>query len=925
MAVKKSKTGKGKPGKGTGKKPSPPVKEEAKDAAVLLNPAERVAAVRPMWEQRPHSERVELLTVDLDTLRQQAKAQADKQRATAAAEGGDLAEYAALDVPLEEVLAEGLRRLNNQDTWKVWQFDGQEFYDADAFRAHVTQHHIRPELLHLLPKDDPKGLERPAEAALRQRMTDLLQQVQLNSRQAQEEQQGAGGNSGSGGGGSGQTGRGRRAPKNNPEQASSLLRDANVEMISTMLEALEKEHEHLYQSLLRPITSFVCEMLPEDMRETSPAELHYEDLEKLPPDDVTRVAEWLTEKVDALSSRLKAEQREDEEEEEGDAMGDVDLFALTPDGAALTVNGKWLTHLEERLLGEDGHPRKARGDEDPHRMGLVLEWVFGSIVSTAEKSRDGAKRCLGLVPPTTQAAYDNLLRCLEDQAAWEGRAKEAKDLMNAMLTSRKEADQLAKQHGIRQQPPAGAAAAAAGDSEAGGAGAAEEGSGVIPDSVIMKMLAREALLTSAKLYALSFDHQMAQKSLASVKLQIRHGEPELERLKRELEELKHAPRGLEGTFRSAAEMERHRHQLADAAIEEQLEVQTAFREQGAKLQSLYDKKQRTEFEIAKRDTEIKQLNGWKATVENLSERFDDLAKQQQLLLDIEAGQAALAGSSTSSRLAAAGATPQGPAAEAAAAAADAAAAAIAAEEGTAGPLAAGSVVPRSSVLTPQHHVQLNKLRQHFHKDVRKQLYSDVDDRAFFDRIKTALKAIEGRLEEGRVALQHLELMLTNVACDDPGAAIGSQLVLPLLQERLDAAALAFKAERAKMAEEEIIAMEAAAAEAKAAEELRRKQALLKKKGRTKSDKERAAAGKAAQEAAEVERRQREAAARALAEEEERKRRQEALIVLRQQEEELMAQRRQQLMAEDGYWAQRMAEEQQRAALAMAIGAGGGCS
>jgi uncharacterized membrane protein YgcG len=181
----------------------------------------------------------------------------------AAAEGGDLAEYAALDVPLEEVLAEGLRRLNNQDTWKVWQFDGQEFYDADSFRAHVTQHHIRPELLHLLPKDDPKGLERPAEAALRQRMTDLLQQVQLNSRQAQEEQQGAGGSSGSGGGGSsGQSGRGRRAPKSSPEQASSLLRDANVEMISTMLEALEKEHEHLYQSLLRPITSCVCEMLP---------------------------------------------------------------------------------------------------------------------------------------------------------------------------------------------------------------------------------------------------------------------------------------------------------------------------------------------------------------------------------------------------------------------------------------------------------------------------------------------------------------------------------------------------------------------------------------------------------------------------------------------------------------------------------------
>jgi hypothetical protein len=79
---------------------------------------------------------------------------------------------------------------------------------------------------------------------------------------------------------------------------------------------------------------------------------------------------------------------------------------------------------------------------------------------------------------------------------------QAKDLMNAMLTSRKEADELAKQYDIPPQPAAGsgaaAAAAAAGDGEAGGAaaaGGADEGPGQIPDVVIMKMLAREALLT----------------------------------------------------------------------------------------------------------------------------------------------------------------------------------------------------------------------------------------------------------------------------------------------------------------------------------------------------------------------------------------------------------------------------------------------
>jgi hypothetical protein len=98
-------------------------------------------------------------------------------------------------------------------------------------------------------------------------------------------------------------------------------------------------------------------------------------------------------------------------------------------------------------------------------------------------------------------------------------------------------------------------------------------------------------------------------------------------------------------------------------------------------------------------------------------------------------------------------------------------------------------------------------RQHFHKDVRKQLYHEGDDRNFFNRIKDGLKSVEAQLEEGRVAVQHLELFLLNVACDDPGTVIGSQLLLPLLQDRLDGAALAFKAERAKMAEDEIIAME----------------------------------------------------------------------------------------------------------------------
>ncbi len=45
----------------------------------------------------------------------------------------------------------------------------------------------------------------------------------------------------------------------------------------------------------------------------------------------------------------------------------------------------------------------------------------------------------------------------------------------------------------------------------------------------------------------------------------------------------------------------------------------------------------------------------------------------------------------------------------------------------------------AACLTPQQFIQLHKLRNHFTKDVRKQLYSDADDRAFFDNLKSALK------------------------------------------------------------------------------------------------------------------------------------------------------------------------------------------
>ena len=65
--------------------------------------------------------------------------------------------------------------------------------------------------------------------------------------------------------------------------------------------------------------------------------------------------------------------------------------------------------------------------------------------------------------------------------------------------------------------------------------------------------------------------------------------------------------------------------------------------------------------------------------------------------------------------------------------------------------------------------------------MRRQLYGEDDDIKFFKWIQGQLKDTEKRLEEGRAVLFHLESQLMNVACDDPGAAIGVQLALPILQ------------------------------------------------------------------------------------------------------------------------------------------------
>ena len=83
----------------------------------------------------------------------------------------------------------------------------------------------------------------------------------------------------------------------------------------------------------------------------------------------------------AIDLRLRCTLQQEEEEEE--PIGDVDLFTLTKGGAALTVHPKWLTHLQERQLGEDGQVGgRAGGQAGGH---AVSNYTGGGRTSGRQK------------------------------------------------------------------------------------------------------------------------------------------------------------------------------------------------------------------------------------------------------------------------------------------------------------------------------------------------------------------------------------------------------------------------------------------------------------------------------------------------------------------------------------------------------------
>lgn len=60
-----------------------------------------------------------------------------------------------------------------------------------------------------------------------------------------------------------------RRRRHHASDAATLTRDHHIELINIMLEALEQEHEVLYQTLVLPIALYIMDVLPEETRDTN--------------------------------------------------------------------------------------------------------------------------------------------------------------------------------------------------------------------------------------------------------------------------------------------------------------------------------------------------------------------------------------------------------------------------------------------------------------------------------------------------------------------------------------------------------------------------------------------------------------------------------------------------------------------------------
>lgn len=131
------------------------------------------------------------------------------------------------------------------------------------------------------------------------------------------------------GGAANGTGHGKRRPAGGDGGTRDSVLNAN--MISTILQALEREHELLYQSLLHPVVMYAMELMP-SVGITAQPRLAFSELDKVVPEATTLILTWLLEKIEIFSMR----QTSGNEDDEADAEVGTESHCPPPSPARMT-------------------------------------------------------------------------------------------------------------------------------------------------------------------------------------------------------------------------------------------------------------------------------------------------------------------------------------------------------------------------------------------------------------------------------------------------------------------------------------------------------------------------------------------------------------------------------------------------------------
>jgi len=414
------------------------------------------------------------------------------------------------------------------------------------------------------------------------------------------------------------------------DAATAATRSHQLAAVKEILCELQDSSEALHALTALPLAQLLAALLPAGPPAANePLVFDAVELEspQLLAPDVACIYEYVTERL----GEYAAERGEEGALTEG--MEDVDLFSVednaAPDGeaggealACLTVHPKWLTHLGQRAMGEGGRICRvtATGLEceeaavapvagtpaavvnpcvDDVKGGLVLDWVYGKIVNTAEKARSGAQTALGqsaqsLAPDelctAVQATWEVALRAVREHGALGERRTEGKALLAEVVRARVDAE-------------------AQGARSSGGGGAAEASV-----SAVRAVVALERALAAVKSALLAADAGAAGAVAAAAQGRVARGHPQYRRLQEELAEIEKAAAAASAGAGGSA-------QAAEAAqlADERQQLFTELKARGSALNAAVEAREASRLAEATAAAELQQLQGWRAALHQLSE------------------------------------------------------------------------------------------------------------------------------------------------------------------------------------------------------------------------------------------------------------------------------------------------------------------